>query len=159
MDGKTKIEDDQKHSDGKSFTVPVTVYFTTDGTLSIDLKIIDSDDSELGKMLDGKTIDERRSMVGVFSKDSSTLPNTFIWLSGMFNFTDKATYVSPEAIDRRVIELMAKRIVYGVGSPCSFCVNDEICSHDLQQLPSEEVCMQKVVQYFYERAKQPESND
>ena len=60
MEGKTKIEDDQKQSDGKSFTVPVTVYFTTDGTLSIDLKIIDSDDSELGKMLDGKTIDERR---------------------------------------------------------------------------------------------------
>lgn len=150
MDEKTKVEDDQKQSDGKSFTVPATVYFTTDGTLSIDLKIIDSDDSELGKMLDGKTIDERRSMVGVFSKDSSTLPNTFIWLSGMFNFTDKATYVSPEAIDRRVIELMAKRIVYGVGSPCS---------RDLQQLPSEEVCTQKVVQYFYERAKQPESND
>ena len=76
---------------GKSFVVPATVYFNDSGVVSVNITIIDNDDSELRKMLESKTLDEDRSVAHVFAQEitgSDYLPKSCIMLSGIFQFTD-----------------------------------------------------------------------
>ncbi len=146
---------------GKSFTVPATVYFTEAGILSVNISIKGSGDSQLRKMLEGKQIDENKSAIGVFAKetiDSHFLPRSQVMLSGMFTFTETPQQ-SKEEIIAAALELAVLRLLDKDNDLCAVCAMHENCTQESNeqgeafQQPGCNVCAQHVIRYFYERAK------
>lgn len=140
-----------EQSKGKDFAVPAILYFTDDGTLSVNITIHDEYDSPLVKMLQNKTVDEGKSVIGIYAKN--TFVKSFVMLSGMFNFADKTTYVSPEETYQRAMQLMARALA--LNGCCGYCARqNENCIELAGQESNTDICEQQIIKYFYEKAKE-----
>ncbi len=141
-----------------TFVVPATVSYTSDGTVSISIKIVDRDESPLRKAIEHKTVAECRSVISCYTKDnildSHNLPKDFIWFSGIFHFVDEQLFTSPE----EVAEALALKLVEHDGC-CDTCSNKDKCSSaaaehgDGWQTPDKDVCAKHIIKYFWDKCK------
>ncbi len=147
---------------GIELKVPASIYYTADGTVNISIKFNDVDDSALAAMLQGKTMDESKSVVNVYTReilDKYTLPKACIWFSGSFHFTDSQSYVPPEEIAKQVMETLALKLRESNDDTCKYCANKDKCSSaaaehgDGWQTPDKDVCAKHIIKYFWDKCK------
>lgn len=151
---------DQKK--GGVLVVPAQITFNDKDVVSILLNFTDVDDSLLRKIIESKTVDESRSVVGAFAKkvcneSTQMLTKSWIVFSGQFQFVDPVDYKSP-------MQLLAEVFAEGNVRPCNYCARAKQClaeSKELEQVtsldkwlePSNEVCAENIIKYFYNKAK------
>lgn len=148
--------DEQKD---RTLKVPAEIRCNDLGEVEIQIEFLDDPNSLIRKVIEGKTVDESKSVICSFAIQTSSF-RSYIRLSGLFRFVDKSELVnSQEEINKRVMQTLSEQLVKVSDNPCEYCANRDKCSAEAAsqgeawQEPDTDVCAQHVIRYFYERAK------